>query len=589
LSWQQLAGEIIFAALVLLAVAVFLVGLWLVYRLIVLVVTLPARLTRGNLAIAVFVLVALVLNPPVLSYLATVLTGFAAVLPDAILSFFGAARVVAGQCGTECSIDTLSVFGTAIADFMKRILIALRLEQFPVRGLAVFLLVFAILYFAYDRVWLVHRARAEAQGTRVVVSPSALVHIAFFVLVLFSFYLCLSALLAIPLLQSKSATERFGVADLDKEILADLPEEKEYDARFPKELANFPKLNDTVAEFGENRAVVVDRLAANQVSLTELWGTVRNGVFIRVAGFRARAVQNFNVNAARLGDRERTDSYAEIYNWYQSEREQTEQSLNDCRGAINNWIRNAGSLIEGWRTAQGQKAVANSLQSAVSSDPDGSYVAFLTLQGNFDIASDKCDRAQNASTDPLPPRLQRGSSLGAIGKWTIWLLDTDSIPLVIIIGLVGFSLLGATISRVVRAGTGDGFRGLSITDLLVVVAGGTTAAMVVFLASYGGLSIVGDARTDPDPYVVFIACLLAAVFSEDVWVAFRARFQQQLQAVNGGNQADRLNDGGGPDTSPAPAGSPDAAPTPDTATPVGDQPPGGESTSAAEDRTPPPP
>jgi hypothetical protein len=115
-----------------------------------------------------------------------------------------------------------------------------------------------------------------------------------------------------------------------------------------------------------------------------------------------------------------------------------------------------------------------------------------------------------------------------IGKWTDWLLDTDSLPLVIIVGLVGFSLLGATVSRVVRAGTGAGFAGFSASDLLMVVAGGVAAAMVVFLASYGGLAVIGDSRTDPDPYVVFIACLIGAVFSEDVWNAARTRFQDRL-------------------------------------------------------------
>jgi hypothetical protein len=116
--------------------------------------------------------------------------------------------------------------------------------------------------------------------------------------------------------------------------------------------------------------------------------------------------------------------------------------------------------------------------------------------------------------------------LGPVGSWSRWLLDTGQMPVVIIVGLVGFSLLGATVSRAVRARDENTKAGLSLDDLLSVVAGGMTAAVVVFLAAYGGLAVLGNSASDPNPYVVFVTCLIGAVYSEDVWSWARKRVLQ---------------------------------------------------------------
>jgi hypothetical protein len=97
-------------------------------------------------------------------------------------------------------------------------------------------------------------------------------------------------------------------------------------------------------------------------------------------------------------------------------------------------------------------------------------------------------------------------------------------PVVIIVGVVGFSLLGATVSHAVHAGGEKLAAGLTLDELLAVVARGMTAAVVVFLASYGGLAVLGNSAGDPNPYVVFVTCLIGAVYSEDVWGWARRRF-----------------------------------------------------------------
>src|SRR5206468_3601295 len=66
-----------------------------------------------------------------------------------------------------------------------------------------------------------------------------------------------------------------------------------------------------------------------------------------------------------------------------------------------------------------------------------------------------------------------------------------------------------------------------------VVAGGVTAALVVFLGSY---AILGDQTSEPNPYIVFVTCLVGAVFSEDIWSWARERFLPKKEAEAGKEQ-----------------------------------------------------
>jgi uncharacterized membrane protein YfcA len=55
------------------------------------------------------------------------------------------------------------------------------------------------------------------------------------------------------------------------------------------------------------------------------------------------------------------------------------------------------------------------------------------------------------------------------------------------------------------------------------VCRGTSAAIIVFLAAYGGITIVAHDQSDPNPYLVFATCLVGAVFSEEIWKWAEAR------------------------------------------------------------------
>jgi hypothetical protein len=96
-----------------------------------------------------------------------------------------------------------------------------------------------------------------------------------------------------------------------------------------------------------------------------------------------------------------------------------------------------------------------------------------------------------------------------------------------------------------------------VSDLAGVLLRGLSAAIVVFLAVQGGLAVLSGAGSDPNPYVLLLACFVAAVFSERVWQSAYGYLVTKLDANS------RL--GGSPST-------PDKA---------GDQPPPDEPQAAA--------
>ena len=127
-----------------------------------------------------------------------------------------------------------------------------------------------------------------------------------------------------------------------------------------------------------------------------------------------------------------------------------------------------------------------------------------------------------------------GSALGGISVLGGSLRDgsslPSSVPLVLIVGLVGFGLFGALVSSFIRAREREG-----PTDLFAVICIGGSAAIVIFLAAYGGIVVMAQSEHDPNAYVLFLTCLVAAVFGEDVWRWARRRFvpqEEELQSEN---------------------------------------------------------
>ncbi|MDB5210747.1 MAG: hypothetical protein JWQ30_1574 [Sediminibacterium sp.] len=123
----------------------------------------------------------------------------------------------------------------------------------------------------------------------------------------------------------------------------------------------------------------------------------------------------------------------------------------------------------------------------------------------------------------LPSFNKNGSDWGFFGYIAKYLIQTESSELVLLIGMFGFGLLGASIlsfrKSTESSNTLDSLQNEPlIHNFFNVLARGFGAALIVYLATKGGLAIFSLGSTsDPNGYILLLTCFIAAVYSERVW------------------------------------------------------------------------
>ena len=139
-----------------------------------------------------------------------------------------------------------------------------------------------------------------------------------------------------------------------------------------------------------------------------------------------------------------------------------------------------------------------------------------------------CQAANNP--EPVEPRLPPDpfEILGPFGANVRWLTATDSRAIATIVGMIGFGL-GATLSRMIRKSESAEGKLIGV-ETFFVVASGVTAALVVYLGSY---AVLGEQSSESNPYIVFVTCLVGAVFSEDIWAWAREKFTPKKEGKGG--------------------------------------------------------
>ena len=221
------------------------------------------------------------------------------------------------------------------------------------------------------------------------------------------------------------------------------------------------------------------------------------------------------INLDRRGSREEIDHYFRIYDWYREVTSENRAAIQQCAEALN----------MGWSELSSWKTVAHDAlqRSEASATIDRKIRVLDATTTALSVLSGQRACAVPTERKPPPKPLQLGESLGPLALAAAWLLNAASLPLALIVGLVGFGLLGSVISTFVRE-QADGSlsqvdaRGNRIvTDLVGVILRGLSAAIVVFLAVQGGLAVLSGEGGKPNPYVLLLACFVAAVFSERVW------------------------------------------------------------------------
>ncbi len=248
------------------------------------------------------------------------------------------------------------------------------------------------------------------------------------------------------------------------------------------------------------------------------------------------AITRYQVaNTDRQGTRETAQHFLLTTAWYDSEAQRWKTILDDCL-----WALQAADTE--WQTWSIREAdIVNSVTPpAPPAQPIDLPVSDrTTLNQAVNQAQAACFvNARLAAEVSRPPnRPALGSTLGPFSIVSGWLLRTESLPLALITGTLGFGLLGSACSSFVR----DNLSGHEISlrrrvlvhDLPKVAVIGLSAAILAFLFVMGGLSLFFADAQEPNAYALLSICLLAAVFGEDVWRSARENFLRKLQEATG--------------------------------------------------------
>ncbi|MGC2238082.1 MAG: hypothetical protein WA584_18115 [Pyrinomonadaceae bacterium] len=233
-----------------------------------------------------------------------------------------------------------------------------------------------------------------------------------------------------------------------------------------------------------------------------------------------RALQSYETsNLIGKGNKERVKYFLEISDNYNQQANVLDQRLGECLASVQ-------QMDNAWKT------FTDTLSSLSGSQNSYDFISYQSdsLYRETSAAQNKCIAALPVvNSMPERPLLGEASELGIFGFVAGWLLKTESLPLALITGLIGFGLLGSACSTFIRERiTQPGATppsapvitkpvGLLVSDLTAVIIRGLSAAIVVFLAVEGGLAIFAAGGGEPNPYVLLLTCLVAAVFSETIW------------------------------------------------------------------------
>ncbi|WP_437304303.1 hypothetical protein [Sorangium sp. So ce388] len=240
--------------------------------------------------------------------------------------------------------------------------------------------------------------------------------------------------------------------------------------------------------------IIDDRRREAQTSWSELRSEVRR----QQSNVQSALMSEFRISEVNLKTRrEKLEYVASLENWAARRLSTLTDALNECRESIK----------------QRESAFAVFRDNFISTGTTWSSLAKLP----------EIDLRCVAPEEYYLSSAVRGGELGPFGFIARWLVLTDSVALALITGLVGCGLLGSVVSTFVRKRIVTAPQNTiaesdsAFYELLSVIVRGVSAAFVVFLAAKGGLAIIAANGTQPNPYVLLLACILAAVFSERVW------------------------------------------------------------------------
>jgi hypothetical protein len=355
-------------------------------------------------------------------------------------------------------------------------------------------------------------------------------NILFFCVLLVSGYLCLTSIIAIPSLQESSGGKPITLADLPLRLEGIILKDSDFDQRFPIELSQDNRLDtEQLPPMPDDKMgglpAFANDLKRRFANVELQWRQLRENFRRDQTTVMDLSAQTYQLdNEGRKGERETRQHLLNIEIWYSHWWAQRAGQLSQCKADLE---RFASSIKSQFEFFQGVISASNSKSGFGAGLPTDVFNELARRLGQAEITAANSCSSRNDPWD-IPNRADFGGYLGVFGLAASWLLKTESLPLVLITGLLGFGLLGAACSSVIRNVPTRAAGEPLVPDLAGIIIRGTSAAVLIFLAVFGGLAVFTGGTANPNPYVVLFTCLVAAVFSEDAWAWGAKQFRSRL-------------------------------------------------------------
>lgn len=217
----------------------------------------------------------------------------------------------------------------------------------------------------------------------------------------------------------------------------------------------------------------------------------------------------------RRGKREANRHFVDLRNWFQVAVSKTNAGIGRCDDAV---------LAAEQRYTDSHLYLSSAIAQSpleANSELDFTPGRLDEILNGLKRSAQEDAQSANLACDPYthtvsppPTRRNYGSYLGVVGLSASWPLSTESMEVTLITGLIGFGLLGSLVAQFVKSGGREEF---DMARIATVVFSGFCAAIVVYVAAYGGLAIASLSGSDPNHYVAFGAFLVGAVYSAEIW------------------------------------------------------------------------
>ncbi|MEM9001446.1 MAG: hypothetical protein AAGB24_14380 [Bacteroidota bacterium] len=351
----------------------------------------------------------------------------------------------------------------------------------------------------------------------------------FTILVLtFSIYLSISSIVAVPEFQNLEATS--SVSEINKEFSEELENQKIYTSD------NLIIETDSIldADPGLFEVDITLRRLRNSVEDYNTWVNMN---WTRDEKAKKIAIQRLKAAVdQKIGVKERIKYKLDLTEWYLSSHSNWtsiaslyQSKLVLATESMREILSDKGNLrLDTIYDSRDSLRFDVSLNRATSSgleriqqDLRGFTSQIYAVNANYNIGL-------------IPDKPSIGEKFGIFNTISGWLLKTESLSLALIVGLFGFGLLGSIGSTFIRrrlkkTPEDQADDAIVVYDLQGILINGISAAIVVFLAVKGAIVIFSTNGDDNlNPYVLFFTCLVASVFSEDVWSWARKKLNQNL-------------------------------------------------------------